>query len=248
MMTRFALGLLAQSSIHVRPASCDASVDALYSGVAREEATQWPCVGVSDMHEALEARALAGASVGGVQLLLLPVRSLEKAYMWVTCPGVLKRFAEALDRKDVKKALKTIKLARAQALCNAGGGALFLEELNFEIVGEVAGAITAALEQLVAHEETRSRLGEQLVVVNDEDFSWFVRCAVPIATRSRLNAVKIREKLWYEEVLAADTLFYAQLSEADADLRAALLDDPYLQVGAQETSGRGWFHAIYREY
>jgi CRISPR-associated protein Cmr4 len=56
---------------------------------------------------------------------------------------------------------------------------------------------------------------------------------------------KESKNLWYEEYIPADALFYAVMAErkqgAIAELEELFRQQPYLQLGGNETVGAGWF-------
>jgi CRISPR-associated protein Cmr4 len=109
--------------------------------------------------------------------------------------------------------------------------------------------------------------GKRLVIVSDEDFQYFVRHATQVSVRIALNDRKTTKgdggNLWYEETLPPETVFYALVlanaprDKANAPLANAPVvmdwvlklfpaDNPYLQVGGNETVGQGWCHVTFR--
>jgi CRISPR-associated protein Cmr4 len=129
-----------------------------------------------------------------------------------------------------------------------GDGALFLEELSFTMSEEdVPTEVIEGLRVLIKHQEAQERLAEQLVILNDNDFTWYARYGLAVQTRNVL-AVETKESknLWTEESLPVDTVMYCLLGERDDTQQArhmmSLIERaPYLQVGGNETTGQGWF-------
>ena len=97
--------------------------------IQRERHNGWPCVFASSLKGALRERGLdhwqadqhrlfsvfgpdtnhaadhAGAlNVGDARLLLLPIRSLTRAFCWVTCPGILQRLKRDANRMGLTNA------------------------------------------------------------------------------------------------------------------------------------------------
>lgn len=257
------LGLLAETSIHPGSGQDAGFVDL---PVAREKATDYPVIVGSGFKGALLDRGRgeqmpveelekvfgkqdnAGALlVGDVRLVLLPVRSLTSHYKWVTCPYILERLERDLARAG----------AAGGAWANAAGpelgrylgsdsGSLFLEERTFERQGVVPEQVIQLVQSLMTHQSTRTRVKDQLVILNDDDFVWFARYGLAINARNVLDEVtKTSKNLWYEETIPPDSLFSCLLSERGSGaielVRSLLTSRPYIQVAGNETVGQGWF-------
>ena len=262
------LGLLAETSIHPGGSESSGIVDL---PVPREAATDYPVIPGSSLKGALLALAReqgadgnervsesdrvrifgqqdnAGALlVSDARLLLLPVRSLQSAYKWLTCPHLLERFQRDRQRAgEPGPGLPLPPVSRDRYL-GADDGLLFLEERQFQRQGELPMNLVATLEPLIQHAETKKRLPSQLVVLNDDDFAWFARYGLAVRARNVLDEKrKTSRNLWYEEAIPPDTLFYALLAErlpnAIEPVNGLFADRPYLQVGGNETVGMGWF-------
>ena len=208
--------------------------------------------------------AYAGALlVGDARLLLLPVRSLTTHFKWITCPAVLLRYQRDAERmgKSVKFTVPTIE-GDMQAIA-ATAGEVFLEEYRFEVkqadLTEIINLteIIKALTEVSDVANFKEALKNQLMILNDDDFSYLVKHAVPvtphIAIKSETKAV-IGGALWYEETLPPETLLYVCLAANDARKKDSVLSadavlqtvqemfatKPYLQLGGNETVGMGW--------
>jgi CRISPR-associated protein Cmr4 len=180
------------------------------------------------------------------RLLLLPVRSLNSAYKWITCPHLLERF-----QRDAKRAgasanfdLPTVESGKAQT---NEEDQLFLEERQFAVSGIPDKAVVEAIRTLIPHDSAQRRLSSQLAVLHDNDFAWFARYGLAVNARNLLTDQKTSKNLWYEESLPPDSLFYAVLSDRNSDSAAVDNLTPvigshfYLQAGGNETVGMGWF-------
>lgn len=259
------LGLLAETPVHPGAGRSMGVVDL---PVAREAATDYPVLVGSSLKGALRDKAAAidadtdrhfgkqdhagDLLVADGRLLLLPVRSLTGAFRWVTCSHLVERYCRDLTRAGLKPRPE-IPRVKPGSVLTAGDGSLFLEERQFFIGGEPDGGLVNSIEPLVLHEETRHRLGTRIAVLDDEDFSWFVRYGLSIQARNVLadDGSKKSQNLWYEETLPPDTVMYALvMGRSDEALRTidALFpeNDPYLQAGGNETVGQGWFAATVR--
>jgi CRISPR-associated protein Cmr4 len=259
------LGMLAESALHHGAGRSAGIIDL---PVAREAATDVPFIAGSGVKGALRDRARqryredaeinrcfgeqehAGMlSIADARLLLLPVRSLTGSYKWLTCPLLLERYRRDLARCGIHRAVPEVPLSAREGRSGAAGagkGTLFLEEREFAVTGSLPAGLTDAIAPLLRHADTRKRLGGQLVVVGDDDFAWFCRYALPIAARNQLERdTKISKNLWYEESLPPDTVLYTLVMARDDKSATSLMtlfpdEEPYLQLGGNETVGHGW--------
>lgn len=211
--------------------------------------------------------AHAGAlSVTDARILAFPVRSLKSVFAWVTCPAVLGRFNRDLSlahRKAVE--IPTIpEPTRALAPANSPlmllpEKKIVLEEFEFTVAGEVSNGLAKWLaDNTIAASDSFSsqRLQQHLVIVHDDDFTHFVRHATEVVARIGLDYEKKTVKsgaLFYQEFLPPETLFYslvlAHSSRRDghrktapeilAYLRDHIPDGTVLQIGGDETTGKG---------
>lgn len=266
-------GLLAETSIHPGGSEAAGVIDL---PVAREAATDYPVIPGSSFKGALlglAAEKLSDGSdrmakserhrifgqqdnagvllVSDARLLLLPVRSLQTAYKWITCPHLLERFQRDRQRAGFNGSdvLPASNQPAKDKYLGVKHDHIFLEERHFTWEGECQNLV-ASLERLIpeTHAPTRARLASQFVVLHDDDFVWFARHGLAVQARNRLDPEKkttVGGALWYEETIPPDALFYALLAErgekAIEPVANLFRDRPYLQVGGNETVGMGWF-------
>ncbi len=210
----------------------------------------------------------AGAlMVSDARLLLLPIRSLTGYFKWVTSPALLKRFNRDIQRADLTPLVDLGCLANLpsneQALVSSAGqhaGDLYLEEYRFTPQPVDMTGLIATLVQYTHLDEPS--LQQQLTVVSDDMFSFMAQSATPVNAHIAINSstkVVRTGALWYEETLPPETLLYMVLSAHAARAKEAIMDagdilgavthqlldvdDPYLQIGGNETTGMGWCHA-----
>jgi len=267
-MTSAIMGMLAETNLHPGTGQVSGAVDL---PVAREKTTAYPVIVGSSLKGAikdaaeehhengktdLDSEQLFGSqkragtiAVTDGRLLLLPVRSLNSHYKWVTCPYLLERFqrdcglagvtAEPIDLEP----FGSLKNAEATA---AEKGLLYLEDAHFEVAEKNMAPLAKALEPLIRHSSVKERLANNLVVINNDEFSFFARYSLAINARNLLDKNKISQNLWYEETIPPDTLFYALLMARSGDkaflgtLIKFFRQYPYLQIGGNETIGQGW--------
>lgn len=268
-MSTIMLGLLAETSLHPGAETSGGVVDL---PVAREATTSYPLLAGSGLKGAMrdayttrykqdeakknKVNSIFGApdGAGGIsltdgRLLLLPVRSLDTNYRWVTCPYILERLQRDLELADFHRTIPIPSLKEAEALAINSGSNVYLEELSFTVTQaeEIIFSLADVMKSLVHHEVTQKRLPGQLTIINDDDFKHFARFGLPVNARNVLDEnKKTSNNLWYEEIIPVDSLFYTLLLPRPGkeallqDLLTMFDDRPYLQVGGNETVGQGW--------
>ncbi|MAD38633.1 MAG: type III-B CRISPR module RAMP protein Cmr4 [Tistrella sp.] len=267
-MSDVMFGLLAETFLHPGSGQSDGAIDLK---VAREAVTGYPYIPGSAVKGALRAAMCDGGEqktrvdaafgqvdgagsvlVSDARLLLLPVRSLTRAYLWLTCPLILERLRRDLERAGLQAGdVPTLKVDHGKALTDIAGR-IFLEDRLFEAdISKLPPAIPEVIGRLIADDGARGRLSDQLCIIADDDFRWFAENALPVQARNVLDtATKASNNLWYEESLPPDTLLYMTLTargSADGDGRTVVADfiegQKFLQFGGNETVGQGWVRA-----
>ena len=260
------LGLLAETSLHPGVGQVVGAVDL---PVAREKSTGYPVIVASSLKGSLRDRAehlwgVENEKIGRIfgspdnagsilvtdaRLLLLPVRSLQGHYKWVTCPYILERLQRDLQLAGMPASFTVTHPENGEAVSSGGDEALFLEELSFAVRagGDGFTELINVLKQFIRHDTLKERLPAGLVMISDGDFAYFARHGLAVNARNVLDSeTKTSKNLWYEESIPPDTLFYALLFARDKEgkdldeMRAVFHDHPYLQLGGNETTGQGW--------
>jgi CRISPR-associated protein Cmr4 len=266
VMKSAVLGLLAETSLHPGMGQVVGVVDL---PVAREKSTDYPVIVSSSLKGSLRDRAeqlwgiddekveriFGGPDNAGsllvtdARLLLLPVRSLQGHYRWVTCPYLLERLQRDLQLAGMMESFAILRPENGEAVTVQGQGSLFLEELSFRVraEGDELSDLINTLKPFTRHDALKDRLQAGLAIICDDEFAYFARYGLAVNARNVLdNETRTSENLWYEETIPPDTLFYALLfardkKESDLDeVKGIFLDRPYLQVGGNETIGQGW--------
>lgn len=218
-----------------------------------------------------KAHEHAGAiAVGDAKVLLFPVRSAKGVFAYVTSPLVLKRFKEDMELAGEKVGfdVSELKPRRNEAIVSGNSainlnGKVVLEEVVLEArEKESIGAIATELKRLLPED---INLEERLVIVHDDVFTAFVKLATEIVARVAIDqstGTVRRGGLWYEEFLPRDTLLYAVIaagnprvtgvgglrtaSEVKDKLGNFLTSVKYLQIGGDETVGKGFVRVVVR--
>jgi CRISPR-associated protein Cmr4 len=173
------------------------------------------------------------------RLVALPIRSLNRPFLHVSCPLGMERLARDLRALGVEDFLPDgwreagSEPGGAQVADAAlGGHTLVLEDLVYAEAEVVHRPGLSRLGQRLAEllpaeeKETRARLAGGLVVIPDQDFSDLMQRAVPVRARTKLTGGKTTDKwtdpesgkeesgnLWYEEFLPSDCLFVAFIGQ-----------------------------------
>lgn len=202
----------------------------------------------------------AGAlMVSDARLLLLPIRSLNGYFKWVTCPSLLRRYANDKDRAGLESLTLSIDAFEDdQALVAlTNNETIFLEEfaLSPQSADAVQQWVAVLARDIDIDEQT---LSDQLVIVTDDMFSFLAQNATQVNAHIALDENKTVKKgaLWYEETLPSETVMYSLIMCADSRRKNGLKSEQvaevltsqvlpehnrYLQVGGNETVGMGWF-------
>lgn len=211
----------------------------------------------------------AGAlSVTDARILAFPVRSLQRVFLWVTCPMVIERLRRDSELLRLEGQIESIGDGPPEGHAwvhneSQIGPSLVLEEVS--LVPDPKATVDNLARQIEDFAGTESGFkAKRLVIVTDEDFGYFVRYATQVSARIKLNERKTTGdggNLWYEETLPPETLLYALIlchrartgvepngSDEDSKGSAAwvakrlddLIDDKFLQIGGNETVGQGW--------
>ena len=216
----------------------------------------------SDSGEALHAGAV---SFGDAQLVAFPVRCLKNGYVYATCPQALARAQRLLALVGTKADWTVPVVGEGDCLIAnptlLSGTKLHLEAFEYSakvsqsLPALAADLATRALPADAAYQFFRDKLAQDLVVLSDTDFAYFVQNATLVEPHVRIDektgtasdgGLYYTENLPPESLLLAPLLASATRSKADnieadvvlAKLRTAL-DGKLLQVGGDATTGRG---------
>lgn len=272
------LTLHAQTAIHAGSGQSDSVIDL---PVQRESHTGYPCVFGSSMKGALRTHAEmrtemeqnrvdrlfgkegdgdsgnAGAVlISDARLLLLPIRSLTGQFRWVTCPAVLKRFAQDAKRFGQVIKAEIPNVGSEQVLTPTDEKNLYLEEYRFKGAGKIDEQWVTQLAELIAYDDAKTMLDNQLAVINDDDFAYLAKYTLPVNPHIAIDSDTKTTKpgaLWYEETLPSDSVLYVGISVDDerkkdgqkadslmGDLQQLFAEQTWLQIGGNETVGMGW--------
>jgi CRISPR-associated protein Cmr4 len=165
----------------------------------------------------------AGAlSFCDARLLAFPVRSLKGVFAYITCPLALQRLARDLALAGQNNALPAppaAKRARAKNNILIDNKGLVLEEYTFSgfLINDEFESYGNKLADLVFPESEewkgwKTKFKEDLVVLDDTEFTEFVRNATEVITRVKIdNATGTVQEgaLFNEEYMPSEAIFYS---------------------------------------
>lgn len=221
----------------------------------------------------------AGAiSFGDAQLVAFPVRSLKRAFVYATSPTALARTKRSLQMLGITCGwpIPEVKAGFCRVVENKGpaGNNEKLHLESFESIAIDSNELTAIAKFLAdmalptddAYGFFRDKLATDLVLLPDEEFSYFVRNATVVEPHVRINdesGTADDGGLFYTENLPPESLLIApvmasveryhkdrkpdSLKTAEQVLQIVLhgangfggLDEQMLQIGGDATTGRG---------
>lgn len=179
------------------------------------------------------------------KILFYPVRSLKGSYLLLTSKDVIKRFLRDIQLVGENKTLPdALDIPEGTILLNSTkekikDNKVVLEEFPFDVKFMDLKVIQFFKELFP--------LIEDFAILNEVDFSYFVRNASEVYARIALDPEKkvVKEKaLFYQEFIPAETIFYSMIinnsnftDEKEVDLKDIL--GKYIQLGGNETIGKG---------
>lgn len=220
------------------------------------------------------------------RILLFPVKSARGIFAWITCPFVINRFISDLSINGINKIAiddvgEKIKPLEDEAIILSENESniilnyendkyILLEEFGYRASNHKN--IFDSLIENMKHEDSEKKdkscanedyivdkLSKDIVVVNDEAFSYFVNMSTEVNTRIKIgvNGVVKDGHLFTEEYVPEETIMYNFIDINDDSLKIYINDDSlkdedikskwtgyldskkYLQLGGNSTLGKG---------
>lgn len=211
----------------------------------------------------------AGAvSLGDAQLVAFPVRSVKEGYVYATSAYALARAARLLAQLGVAGMPKPPESVTSGTCCAANtklltDNKLHLEAFEYTSAPAAAGTLAAVARWLAdnalptedAHAFFREKFARDLVLLSDEDFTWFAKNATVVEPHVRIDnktGTASDGGLFYTENLPPESLLLGSLmasrersgkgelaAEAVLAQVKGAVDGKLLQIGGDATTGRG---------
>jgi CRISPR-associated protein Cmr4 len=214
----------------------------------------------------------AGAvSIGDANLVAFPVRSLRRGYVYATSAHALSRLARALEQIGIAgfpPLPRPVEPGRAAVIHDGllRGARLHLEAYEYEAtlpqsgdgnaLAEIARWLaTNALPSSGAMAFFREKLAQDLILLSDEDLTWFARNATSVEPHVSIDpktGTAADGKLFFTENLPVESLMMAPImatrertateglaAEAVLHHVTRAIHGEWVQVGGDATTGRG---------
>lgn len=202
-------------------------------------------------------------SIGDARLLLFPIRSSVSPFLWVTCPALLKRLKRdgKIVGKNYEWPVPDVAVENYLGLNRINQDIIF-EDLVLSVAGEINEKIIETIKLLMPSDDfyNISKLQDYLAIISDKYFSMLVETGTEVHARIKLTKQKTSDNLWYQELIPSNTAFYTIISMMDErknvsdkkkaeDMLKSLKDVlcEFIQIGGDETLGRGWTRLIWQE-
>lgn len=217
----------------------------------------------------------AGAvSFSDAQLVLFPVRCLKEGFVYATCPTALARLGRLLDTAEVKhEIIATLKVKDGECATSTDGllttnGKLILEAYEYTNMPDKRDDVKKTAQWLAdnvipANEGFsffRNKIAEHLVILNDGEFTFFVKNATVVEPHVCIDDSSGTAKdggLFFTENLPPESLLVSLAMASDGrkskgstengkvaagDIAGEIIkgfDEKMLQIGGDATTGRG---------
>lgn len=194
------------------------------------------------------------------RILLFPVKSFKKTFLLLTCPYILRRFAEdyALSFPDKEQELRNfidnLLTVSDESPIVANDACLHQSKLILDEFVMKSPCITQkGFDELVKLLDLPNDLKDRIAVISDDYFRYFVKNQTEVAARIRIDSetgVVKKGALWYEESLPPESVLYSVILATDP--RGKSQSDggnpieeikkvvgSVMQIGGNETIGKG---------
>ncbi|BCS82311.1 type III-B CRISPR module RAMP protein Cmr4 [Anaerocellum diazotrophicum] len=172
------------------------------------------------------------------KILFYPVRSAKGIFAWITCPFVIKRFIQEIEgagilcnNHDMLNAIinwtnyietpisqNKVVLLDSSAYIKNSSEKVILEEFEFSSEVKSDTVIINFFKDILPTNILTEELEKRLAIVSDDIFSVFVKYAVEIRTRIRIDqttGVVDDKALFTEELLPSESIFYGFVFTTD---------------------------------
>ncbi len=170
------------------------------------------------------------------RILYFPVKSLRGIFAYVTCPYVLKRFAE-----DAKQGYSGIEISDKN-ICkvfNSSDVVVFIDNEKYVVLEEFS--LKAEEEKENMDIPTAAGLVDKrrVVIVHDDLFTYFVKTFTEIQTHIKVgieSGTVDKGALWTEEYVPAESILYFKVSKNQG---FNIENGKRIQIGGGSSTGKG---------
>jgi CRISPR-associated protein Cmr4 len=190
------------------------------------------------------------------KILFFPIKSVKGVFAWVTSVLVIDKLIQDLSIKDndfneIQKVEKNTISNKKDSKLIVKDNIIILEEYSFEVQENTN---TKKLADFLSSKLEIVNLSDKLVVLDDDDFTHFVKNSTEVITRTKIDNITGTVQngaLFTEEYLPSETVMYS-LAIANkpfsdkSDLKSAknVMDyfnniSKVIQIGGNSTLGKG---------
>jgi len=204
------------------------------------------------------------------RVLLFPVRSARGVFAYTTCPLVLARLAEDFKIAGIAEDLPSVTIGEKALVSGkallVGSDKVVLEEYTYpaQVNDQAAALAKSVAEWLGLSGYAKKLLEENLIILDDDDFTDYVHNATEIITRIKIDSktgTVASGALFTEELLPTETVLYSLVMSSSfflpADAESATRESAgseqgkyiidaieanmpgYIQMGGDATIGKG---------
>ncbi len=208
----------------------------------------------------------SAVSFGDARVLFFPVKSLKGTYVWITSKDVLDKFSRTLKMANINNNIcvpaitppndDNIIVYDTSIVVDSK---VILEDYMFTPQNGTNNAFDSIIDNIVpgsisGYEYLNESLKKKICVVSDDIFREFTEISTEVITRIEIDdetGVVKSGALWTEEYLPTDTILYFPVFAVDSRksknglkaqevLAAVKTLNTYLQIGGNETVGKGF--------
>lgn len=223
-----------------------------------------------------DVNAYSGSLIfSDARIFLFPVKSQKGLFAWITCPYVIERFKKDLEINNIKCSLcennievnnndEAIIFSKDSNIVNKdiknSREFILLEQFKYKVEYREKNIIFDLIEKSIGIEAyIIEKLRNDVVIVSDDVFSYFVNMSTEINTRIKIgdDGVVEKGKLFTEEYVPAETIMYSFIDNSceiynqelnnkaeEKNIIRKQFDDyikglSYVQFGGNRTLGKG---------
>lgn len=165
------------------------------------------------------------------KILFFPVKTAKGTFGWITCPFILSRFKNDLEVNDVNtndikineeyiklgiEANKEFVIANKESnliIKRENSMYILLEEFGYKVINNdtnILNKVNKLIEKMDLNKYIKDKLKRDIIIVNDDVFSYFLDMSTEINTRIRIGKDGVVEEggLFTEEYVPEETIMY----------------------------------------
>lgn len=167
------------------------------------------------------------------KILFFPVKTAKGIFGWITCPFIINRFKNDLQINNINNIYNGTELENMNAfflredskecviankesnlIITAGDFKyILLEEFGYKLIekNDILGELNKVIQKINLNKYIKEKFEKDIVIVNNEAFSYFIEMSTEISTRIRIgeDGVVKDGALFTEEYIPEETIMYS---------------------------------------